>query len=143
MNDFDRSNEETTPGRPAPNTAFRRAMIGVAERCGRLTTRLSNQNVEGAEDAIRSAVTLWIAGREACLRVIESNRENSPYARAARQLLEDTYGQLLETIRCAREILTDLRVRRAMDGIRITLVQTMSQPLTECRGQRGKHYHSE
>ena len=113
MDDFDQSKEDTTPGRPAPNTAFRRAMNDVAEHCRQLMARLGNQDVCTTEDIIRNAVTLWIVGREACRRIVESNREGSPYAQAARQLLEDMYVRLLVTIEDTRKLIVDLQAQAA------------------------------
>jgi hypothetical protein len=144
MNHFDESKEDTTPGHPAPNTAFRRAMAGVMERCRELAVRFDHRDTEGAEDAMRSAVTLWLAGREACCRVVESNRESSPYAQAARELLGDVYKHLLGIATRARALIKDQERRGGLDDIRMTLVQAMAQPLTESgAGERGKHCRSE
>lgn len=144
MNHCDEGKEDTTPGHPAPNTAFRRAMAGVMERRRQLAVRFDHRDTEGAEDAMHSAVTLWIVGREVCCRMIESNRESSPYAHVARKLLGDVYEQLLGIATRARALIKDHQRRGMLDDIRMTLVQAMVQPLTEYgAGERGKHWQSE
>jgi hypothetical protein len=122
--------KDAAPGRPAQDTSFRQAMSDAEKRCDQLAEQLDNQNTENAEEEFRGLAELFLAGREACSRVVGNYKPNSLITKAARRLLEAVYLRILDTWRRLHDSIGDRSRRNALDSIRMTLVQTMAQPLT-------------
>jgi hypothetical protein len=130
MSEFEKQ-EQTTPGyaaqgHVASNIAFRQAMVDVRARCRLLTERFDKGQLAEAERIVLRAATVWLAGREACHRLVESIKADSPYAYAARKHLQSAYELLLTIIARAYRALDDQEIRNALDKARMELVQTMA-----------------
>jgi hypothetical protein len=129
MSDFDGDSERTSPGRAAPDIAFRQAMAGVMARCDHLTTLLDNRDFGQVEYTMHNAVNLWLTGRAACRRLVE-RKEAPRHVGDARQLLESSYMALLDLLKRAHTLIDKHETRNALDDLRITLVGAMTQPLS-------------
>jgi hypothetical protein len=73
---------------------------------------------------------MWLAGRAACRRLIERSAASSPFADAARRLLEDNYMALLELFERATRTIDAPRMRRVLGELRGTLMIAMAHPLS-------------
>jgi len=129
------SNNNARPERAAPertdtNAVFGQAMTGVRARCEQLATLINAHNVDGVEHTARDAANMWLTGRAACRRLIQRSAASSPYADAARRLLEENYMILLALFERATRTIDVPRMRRALRELRGTLMAAMSHPLS-------------
>jgi hypothetical protein len=136
MNDSDLKRKDASPKRAEPNEAFRQAMIGVETRCRDLATAIENHDFEAVEYIAREAMNMWLTGRVACRRFIERAKESSPYADAARSLLEENYMTLLELFACAAKTIEVPRMQRVLHELRGTLMAAMARPLLDATAAR-------
>lgn len=125
MSDLDDDSEETSPGRTAPDIAFRQAMAGVMMRCGQLTTLLDNRDFGQVVYTVHNAVNLWLAGHAACRRLVE-RKEALHHVEDAQQLLESNYAALLDILKLTHTLIEAHETRSALDDLRITLVGAMT-----------------
>jgi hypothetical protein len=116
------------------SSAFGQAMTGVKTRCRQLAMAINAHDFENAEYAARDAASMWLTGRVACRRLIERSATSSPYADAARRLLEDRYMTLLELFGCATRTIEVPRLRKALAELRGTLMTAMARPLLGLNG---------
>lgn len=71
----------------------------------------------------------WLAGRAACRRLIEGMKEMSPYALAARTVLETNYIALLELFAHAAKTIAVPGMRRKLEQARATMMAANEQAL--------------
>lgn len=139
------------PGPSAPvridtSAAFGQAMIGVKTRCNQLAASIAEHDFESVEYSARDAANMWLTGRAACRRLVERSATSSPYADAARRLLEDNYMTLLELFERATRTIDVPRMRRALGELRGTLMTAMAHPLSgstveTSAGDRSEGHH--
>jgi hypothetical protein len=111
------------------DTSFGQAITGVKTKCRQLAMSINAHDFEGVEYTARDATSQWLTGRAACRRLIERSATSSPYADAARRLLEDHYMTLLELFGRATRTIEVPRMRRALAELRGTLMTAMAHPL--------------
>lgn len=126
----DNSTEAVSPVSIGSGAAFGQAMIGVKTRCGELATSIGAHDFEGIEYTARDAADMWLMGRAACRRLLERSATASPYAEAARRLLEENYIALLELFDRATRTIDVPRTRRALAELRSILTTAMAHPLS-------------
>lgn len=130
MTNDDANSAPLVPSPPqAASAAFTQAMTGVATRRQQLAAAISDHDFEGVMSLARIATDLWLAGRAACRRLAERNRNRSPYIEAARALLEKNYMDLLETFAQATRTIAVPRMARLLAELRATLMRVMAEPL--------------
>lgn len=118
--------------RETPSVVFNRAMAAVASYCERLQDAIGRRDAREALHAAQNAADLWRAGRSACRRLIaESSNQMSPYADAARRLMEEGYMTILGLI--AIYVSTDPPVDALAEvqRLRDTLTKAMARPLVD------------
>ena len=145
------SDSNVRPGAVAParvdtGAVFGQAMTGVKTRCRELAVSIDEHDFENVEFTARDAANMWLTGRAACRRIIERSATSSPYADAARRLLEDHYMTLLELFERATRTIDVPRMRRALGELRGTLMTAMAHPLSGLTvetpaGDRSKGHH--
>jgi hypothetical protein len=122
--------EGVASGRAGISVAFGQAMTGVKTRCGQLAALITAHDFDGVEYTAREAANMWLTGRAACRRFIQRSEASSPYADAARGLLEENYMMLLELFERATCTIDVPRMRRALRELRSTLMVAMAHPLS-------------
>jgi hypothetical protein len=122
--------EGAASGRADTSAVFGQAMTGVKTRCGQLATSISAHDFDGVEYIARDAANMWLIGGAACRRFAQRGAASSPYADAARRLLEDNYMMLLELFERATRTIDVPRMRRALRELRSTLMTAMANPLS-------------
>lgn len=130
MNNDDAKSGSLLSSQPqAANEAFTQAMTGVTTRCRQLAAAINAHDFEGVMSLARIATTMWLAGRAACRRLTECNRNRSPYIEAARALLEKNYMDLLVMFAQAATTIAVPRMTRLLAELRETLRRAMADPL--------------
>ena len=119
------------------SAAFGQDMTGVKTRCGQLAASITAHDFEDVEYTARDATRMWLTGRAACRRLIECSATSSPYANAARRLLEDNYMTLMELLERATRTIDVPRMRRALRELRGTLMTAMARPLSALKESHG------
>ena len=123
--------EVVAPERIDTSAAFGQAMFRVKTRCGQLAASIDEHDFDNVECIARDAANMWLTGRAACRRLLERCAISSPYADAARRLLEDNYMTVLELFERATRTIDVPRMRRALRELRGTLMTAMAHPLSD------------
>lgn len=121
--------EATQPGRTEPNVVFARAMYAVETRRHHLAVAIDMRDSEAIAHTARSAADIWLAGRSACRRLIARSNSPSPYADAARRLLDENYMTLMELFARATRVIAIPRTQKVMQEVRAMLMTAMASPI--------------
>jgi hypothetical protein len=127
------TNSPTTEGDPSArddsSAVFGRTMSGIRAHCKQLAASIQSCDTASVERIASDAASMWLRGRAACRRLIERCAASSPFAQAARRLLEDNYMTLLELFECATRTIHVPGTRNVLRGLRGLLMTAMARPL--------------
>jgi hypothetical protein len=130
MSDADKTQPNATSWiEVTPETAFARLMAGVQLHARRLATAIDRRDIDAIVHIGSVATSMWLTGRTACRRVLESIDESSPYAVAAREMLMDCYMLLLVMFHRATGAIAAPRLREDLRELRRVLMRVMTRPL--------------
>jgi len=126
MNDSERTRPPQGPTTAA--IGFDGYMARVDARHTHLSMLLDLRDLDPVVEVARSAVKLWLLGRDAYRALVVPNGETSPDVQAAaRQRLDATYARLLEVMWRAYAVLDGHPTRNTLDDLRIELVTAAAQ----------------
>lgn len=118
--------------RDAPGIAFNRAMTDVGVQCRRLEAAIECRDISEALHAAQNAAELWRLGHSACRRLVaESSSQMSPYADAARRLLEEGYMMILGLLAIFVSKTPPPEVQAEANRLREALTRSMARPLVD------------
>jgi hypothetical protein len=119
-------------------------MVTVQGYARELAIGIADGDSRRIEELARASTDIWLAGRSAYRRLLETSKIVSPYMDAARILLEENYMTLLGLFSRAARAMEGPGLRKVIHELRGTLTAAMAVPLLdESRPRSGKHARKE
>lgn len=112
-----------------PRAAFRHEITIVELRRSQCASAIDDHDFEAVQHIAEDVAMHWLAGRYACGRLIEGLKDTSPYALAARAVLEKNYMALLELFALAAKTIAVPGMRQRLERARATLIAANEGPL--------------
>lgn len=112
-----------------PRTAFRQEIATVELLRSQCASAINDHDFEAVQHIAKDAAEHWLAARAACRRLIEGTKELSPYALAARTVLESNYIALLGLFAHAAKTIAVPGMRQKLEQARATIMAANEQAL--------------